>query len=70
MMLATTGSIPHESFIDPSLNTDKKLEVATSGDRQEIHIKATYIAGLRNNNLDKIPVIVDEYNKLCLSKRK
>lgn len=64
MMLATTGIIPKESFIDPSLNTNQKLEVATSGDRQEIHIKATYIAGLRNNNLDKIPAIIDEYKKI------
>lgn len=64
MMLATTGEIPHESFIDPSLNQDIKINFNANGDKQDAYIKSTYTAGFRNGNLDKIPNIVSEYNRI------
>lgn len=64
MMLATTGQIPEESFIDPSLNQNIKINFNANGDKQDAYIKSTYTAGFRNGNLDQIPNIVAEYNRI------
>lgn len=64
MMLATTGEIPHESFINPSLDQSVKINFNVNGDKQDAYIKSTYTAGFRNGNLDKIPNIVSEYNRI------
>lgn len=64
MMLATVGAIPNESFIDSSLDQSIKINFNTNGDKQDAYIKSTYTAGFRNGNLDKIPNIVSEYNRI------
>jgi hypothetical protein len=64
MMLATTGLIPAESFLDPALDQSIKINFNVSGDKQDAYIKSTYTAGFRNDNLDKIPNIVSEYSRI------
>jgi hypothetical protein len=64
MMLATTGCIPKESFINPTLDQNIKINFNVSGDKQDAYIKSTYTAGFRNNYLDKIPNIVSEYRRI------
>jgi len=64
MMLATSGYIPEESFINPALDQSIKLNFNANGDKQDAYIKSTYTAGFRNNNLDKIPNIVSEYKRI------
>lgn len=67
MMLATSGYIPEESFINPALDQSIKLNFNANGDKQDAYIKSTYTAGFRNNNLDKIPNIVSEYKRITSS---
>lgn len=67
MMLATAGYIPEESFINPALDQSIKLNFNANGDKQDAYIKSTYTAGFRNNNLDKIPNIVSEYQRITSS---
>lgn len=64
MMLATNGEIPAESFINPILNQNDKIKFDANGDNKDAHIKSTYTTGFRNGNLDKIPNIVTEYNRI------
>jgi hypothetical protein len=64
MMLATTGFIPSEIFINPVLDQKIKVNFNASGDKQDAYIKSTYTAGFRNGNLDKIPNIVSEYIRI------
>lgn len=64
MMLATSGYIPEESFINPELDQSIKLNFNANGDKQDAYIKSTYTAAFRNNNLDKIPNIVSEYQRI------
>lgn len=64
MMLATTGIISNESFINPALDQSIKIDFSSSGDIQDALTKATYTAGFRNGNLDKIPNIVSEYARI------
>lgn len=64
MMLATIGTIPTEIFIDPNLDQNIKINFNANEDKQDAYIKSTYTAGFRNNNLDKIPNIVEEYKRI------
>ena len=64
MMLATTGLIPSDSFLNPELDQSIKINFNASGDKQDAYIKSTYTAGFRNGNLDKIPNIVSEYQRI------
>lgn len=64
MMLATAGDIPAETFIEKNLDQNIKLNFNTNGDKQDAYIKSTYAAGFRNGNLDKIPNIVSEYERI------
>jgi hypothetical protein len=64
MMLATSGKIFNECFINPSLDQSLKIDRSIGGDKQDAHIKSTYTAGFRNGNLGKIPNIVSEYRRI------
>ncbi|MFC3680612.1 hypothetical protein [Bacterioplanoides pacificum] len=64
MMLAATGVIPTESFINPDLDLNAKINFNDNGDKQDAYIKSTYTTAFRNNNLKKIPNIVAEYKRI------
>lgn len=69
MFLAALGRIPEECFIDPKLDNSEKVYLSKVESKQEAYIKSTYAAAFWNNNLDKVPMIVDAYLKIKKAKK-